>query len=277
MTPVEKAIWFVESHFASDIKLDDVAQASGVSRFHLVRAFGAVTGRSVMRYARARRLSEAARVLASGAPDILSVALDAGYGSHEAFTRAFRDEFGVPPEVVRANGQVANLMLTEPKRMSENQLHKLPEPRLLNGKSLLLAGLTERYNDVSIANVPAQWQRFGPFIGNIAGEIGGVTYGVCYNGDDEGNVDYLSGVEVTDFSQLPRELAHLRVAAQPYAVFTLADHISAIRMVWKTIWSKWLPESGRELADAPFFERYGATFNPQTGAGGFEIWLPIKE
>jgi len=275
MTPVEKALWFVEAHFAEAVSLDDVARTSGVSRFHLVRAFGAVTGRSVMRYVRSRRLSEAARVLVNGAPDILSVALDWGYGSHEAFTRAFRDEFGITPETLRANG-LANLNLTEPTRMNENQFPKLPEPKLMNGKPLLVAGLSERYNDTSIANVPAQWQRFAPFMGNIVGEVPGATYGVCYNGDDEGNVDYLTGVEVKDFTDLPRELTHLRIPAQRYAKFAIADHISSIRMVWRTIWGKWLPESGRELADAPFFERYGTSFNPQTGAGGFEIWLPLK-
>ena len=51
-----------------------------------------------MRYMRGRRLSEAARVLANGGADILTVALDFGYGSHEAFTRAFRrSQFGVNP------------------------------------------------------------------------------------------------------------------------------------------------------------------------------------
>ena len=47
MTPVEKAVWYIESHFAEDIALDDVAKVAGVSRHHLVRAFGAVTGKSV--------------------------------------------------------------------------------------------------------------------------------------------------------------------------------------------------------------------------------------
>jgi AraC family transcriptional regulator len=101
MNAVEKALWFVESHFASEITLEDLAKAGGVSRFHITRAFGTATGRSIMRYVRGRRLTEAAKALSNGAPDILSVALDAGYGSHEAFTRAFRDEFGVTPETIR--------------------------------------------------------------------------------------------------------------------------------------------------------------------------------
>ncbi|RUZ98282.1 AraC family transcriptional regulator, partial [Mesorhizobium sp. M7A.F.Ca.US.002.01.1.1] len=114
MNPTEKALWFVESHLPEAISLDDVAQSSGVSRFHVTRAFGAATGRSVMGYMRSRRLTEAARKLAGGAPDILAVALDAGYNSHEAFTRAFRDQFGTTPELVRAQGSTNNLDLVEP-------------------------------------------------------------------------------------------------------------------------------------------------------------------
>ena len=97
MNPAHKALWFIESHLADELTLDEIAAIGGVSRFHMVRAFAAATGLSVMRYVRARRLSEAARALAGGAPDILTLALDADYGSHEAFTRAFRDHFGVTP------------------------------------------------------------------------------------------------------------------------------------------------------------------------------------
>src|SRR5262245_61911373 len=110
MNPVEKALWFVEGHFAGEITLDDIANVAGVSRYHMTRAFGYATGRSVMRYVRGRRLSKAARSLANGAPDILTVAIDSGYGSHEAFTRAF----GKTPEEVRAERRLDNLELVEP-------------------------------------------------------------------------------------------------------------------------------------------------------------------
>jgi AraC family transcriptional regulator len=59
-------------------------------------------------------------------------------------------------------------------------------------------------------------------------------------------------------------------------VFTHDGHISTIRGTWKSIWSQWLPGSGHKLADAPFFERYGEAFDPRTGSGGFEIWIPLK-
>src|SRR5690606_28886374 len=100
MNPVGKALWYIERHFAEDLSLEEVANFADVSRYHLTRAFGVATGHSIMRYVRGRRLTEAARSLASGAPDILAVALEAGYGSHEAFTRAFHDQFGRTPEQV---------------------------------------------------------------------------------------------------------------------------------------------------------------------------------
>ena len=64
--------------------------------------------------------------------------------------------------------------------------------------------------------------------------------------------------------------------AQKYAVFSHREHISTIRSTWITVWNKWLPESGHELVDASDFERYGDEFDPQTGNGGLEIWVPIK-
>ena len=276
MNPIGKALWFIESHFGGEVTLDDVASIAGVSRYHLTRAFGEATGHSVMRYMRARRLTEAARALTNGATDILQVALESGYGSHEAFTRAFRDQFGCTPEQVRAQGRLDNLPLVEAIKMDETLMTNLEPPRFENGKLLLIVGLGERYTCESSKAIPAQWQRFGPHIDNIPGQLGKVAYGVRCNSDETGNFDYVCGVEVSDFCDVPAEFARLRIPPQRYAVFRHRDHISAIRRTMNTIWNKWLPESGHEVADAPDFERYGEEFDPETGNGGLEIWVPLK-
>jgi AraC family transcriptional regulator len=276
MNAVGKAIWFIETHFSGNISLDDIARSAGVSRYHVVRAFGFATGHSVMRYVRGRRLTEAARSLARGAPDILVVALDAGYGSHEAFTRAFREQFGLTPETVRTQGHLCNIELVEPIKMDETLIADLRPTRFESSKPLLIAGLGERYTCETSKAIPAQWQRFVPYLGNISRQAGRSTFGVSCNGDDEGNFDYIAGVEVTDFSDLPAAFICVRIGPQKYAVFSHREHISTIRRTIMTIWSKWLPESGHEVADAPNFERYGEEFDPKTGMGGFEIWIPIK-
>jgi len=276
MNPVQKALWFVESHLREPIALEAVATQSGVSPYHLTRAFDAVTGHSLMRYVRARRLTEAARALADGATDILSVALEAGYGSHEAFTRAFREQFDQTPEAVRKQGHLRGLKLMEPIKMEETVRTSTQPVRFENGRILLIAGIAQRYTCDTSAGIPSQWQRFMPHIGNVPAQVGRAAFGVRWNGDEDGNFDYLCGVEVSDFSRLPAEFAHVRIPAQKYAVFSHREHISTIRSSWMTIWNKWLPESGHELVDAPDFERYGEEFDPRAGTGGLELWVPIK-
>jgi AraC family transcriptional regulator len=276
MDPVGKALWFIESTLGSNRSLAEIARFSGVSRFHLTRAFGAATGLSVMRYVRGRRLSEAARRLAAGGSDILSVALDVGYGSHEAFTRAFHDQFGLTPETVRAQRRLDNVALVEPYRMDATLLVDLDPPRFEQGRTLLIAGIGERYTFETNLGIPLQWQRFIPYIGNIAGQIGDATYGVCCNSDGAGNFEYVTGVEVASFDDLPREFSRVRIPERRYAVFTHRDHIAMMRSTVYTIWNRWLPESGLQVADAPDFERYDDRFDPQTGTGSVEIWLPIR-
>lgn len=276
MTPVAKALWFIESHSDEPITLDDVASAAGVSRYHLVRAFTTLTGKPVMRYVRARRLSRAAAQLADGASDILMVALEAGYQSHEAFTRAFRDLFGTTPEEVRGGATTADLNLVEALRMDDFPKTPLTGPRMTNLGPITLAGLLERYHCSELADIPAQWQRFAPHIGAIDGQRGDTTFGVVFDADESGNISYLTAVEVADGSDVPRDLHRLQLPARRYAVFDHAGHVSTIRSTWRAALEDWLPTSGHAIAAAPELERYGGNFDPRTGLGGVEIWLPLE-
>jgi AraC family transcriptional regulator len=276
MDPVQKALWFVESHFREPLSLEEVARACKVSPFHLTRAFAASLGLPLMRYARGRRLSEAARRLQQGAQDILAVALDAGYGSHEAFTRAFRDQFGLTPEQVRAQGHLSNIALVEAIAMSNSPATATLTPRFETLETMQLAGIVERYACSSPEGIPDQWQRFNARSANITGQVGRVAYGVSYNFDSESNFDYMCGVQVNGARDLPRGFQRLVVSSQRYAVFPHPGHVAGIRGTLTAIWRQWFPESGCQAVEAPMFERYGADFDPLTGMGGFEIWIPIQ-
>ena len=204
------------------LTLDEIARVGGVSRFHMVRAFAEATGISVMRYVRARRLTKAARALAKGAPDILSLALEADYGSHEAFTRAFRDHFGVTPEAVRAATCLDKSQASGADHDGFNPARQSAAPALRNrqGRSSSPASPSATTTSDSGAGIPNQWQQFHQKVDDIPARIGKVAYGVCCNGDDAGNFDYIAGVEVSDFSDLPREFSRVRIPEQRYAVFS---------------------------------------------------------
>ena len=274
MEPVEKALWRIETRLNDEINLDDLAQFSGASRFYLSRAFAAIVGLPPIAYLRARRLSEAAKALCAGAPDILSVALDWSYSSHEAFTRAFRDQFGITPDEARGR-DLSSLSLTEAFTMSQSKAGSLHAHHFAESDAILLAGLSVHFDCTGPNPIPALWSNFGPHIGRVPNQRGNVAYGVNYNFDDN-NMDHLVAVEVSRFDGIPDEYTRLRLAPATYAVFTHKGPVMRIRETWSAIWGDWVPNSGREIADAPTFERYDERFNPETGDGEVEIWLPLQ-
>jgi AraC family transcriptional regulator len=277
-TPIEKALWFIESHFAREITLDDVASVCGLSRFQMSRLFARAVGSSVTAYVRGRRLTQAAHALADGAPDILAVALEAGYGSHEAFSRAFRDQFGVTPAEVRARGDIDGVALVAPLR-EDPRLHvDLPPPRFETPGPLLIAGLGRRFASSDFAGVPALWQEFQPHIGAIPGQKGAVAYGLAARMAADGDSSfYLAGVEVADLSDLDDTFTGIRLPAQRWAVFPHRGHVTTIASTIDAIFGAALPSAGLTHGDMPgLLERYDEKFDPRTGDGGFEIWAPVK-
>jgi AraC family transcriptional regulator len=273
--PIAKAIWYIEFRSGDPIDLEAIAESAGLSRFHLTRAFGEVTGHSVMRYLKGRRLTEAARALADGAPDILGVALDAGYGSHEAFTRAFRDQFGVTPESVRSQASLDGLALIEAIRRDQIMTVVIEPPRIEKLEAMLVAGFADRMNYENIATIPRLWQKLAPHLGNTKNELPGPAYGVKLNPDNDG-FEYLAGVRVSSFDGLSPEMRTARIPAATYAVFSHRGDISTIRNTLHGIWDHYLPQSGLRLADSPEFESYGPSFNTVTGEGVVEIYIPIE-
>ena len=276
MNIVENAIWQVESHLRRTLSLEDIARLVGVTPPHLTRVFASATGHSLMRYARARRLSEAARILALGVPDILGLALEAGYGSHEAFTRAFREHFGVTPECVRDRRTHANLELTEPMIMDASTELTLVEPKIEKRKALLLVGLIHTFAMKDIGGIPSLWEKFNVWHGQIPHTIGKAAYGASLAYTEEDGCKYMCAVAVSDVSDVPRELSSYTIPAAAYAVFQQPGHITLIRPTIGTIWTKWLPQSRYEAEEAPLIEYYPPEFDPVTGGGGFEIWVPVK-
>ena len=154
----------------------------------------------------------------------------------------------------------------------------LAGPRFETAKELRIAGMRGRYTKETMGDVPALWRRFMPHIGKIPSQVGRTAYGLCL--DDAGGFEYVAGVEVADFARVPGELDRVTVPAQRYAVFPHTDHVSTLRKTVEAIFRDWLPASGHTVArtrdGAPdFFERYGEGFDPQTGRGDIEIWIPL--
>lgn len=279
MQAIGKALWFIEANVGDPVSLEDVARASGMSRFHLARTFAAVVGQPVVAYARGRRLTEAARRLADGAPDILSVALDAGYGSHEAFTRAFRDQFGLTPEEARTRRSLASLAIVEAIRMPDQTTSMRAPDRFVKSGPMLFAGLRKYFRYEDRAGIPMLWHAFGPYQDRIPSVIPGAAFGLCLgpaDAADDCGFDYAAAVQVKSLDDLPEGLSGIRVDAREWAVYRHREHVSTVGSTCAAA-VEWLAQSGRSppAGAMQMIERYGSEFDPRTGMGGCEVWIPV--
>ncbi|WP_232668085.1 AraC family transcriptional regulator [Pseudonocardia sp. TRM90224] len=102
---VTDAIAFIAAHLTEPIRVPLVAAAAGVSHNHLTRQFRATTGLTVVAYIRRQRLLRARHLLASSTMSITSVASAVGIPDIQAFNRACRLEFGVPPRSIRTDAE----------------------------------------------------------------------------------------------------------------------------------------------------------------------------
>lgn len=96
---------FIRDHLGEPITLLMLARVVGYSPWHVIRIFEQETGLTPFAYVRSLRLARAAVALRDGEQRVVDVALDFAFGSHESFTRAFSDNFGMAPRIYRRQGR----------------------------------------------------------------------------------------------------------------------------------------------------------------------------
>lgn len=152
-------------------------------------------------------------------------------------------------------------------------------PRIEQAGPLLVAGLGEPVDDQAAEKIPQLWQRLVACWDEIPQRVGPADYGLCIR-LNEHDYYYMAACSVWDFTGLPEKFSPFIIPSQTYAVFEHKGSIQFIRNTIDFAFDQWLPASGYQHSVAQeyslhFFERYGEQFNPQTGEGDVEIWLPV--
>ena len=101
---IEDVMRYIREHINEPLDRQTLAAVAGFSVPHFHRVFRAHVGESAASYVRRLRLERAGRKLRMGAIDITEVALAAGYDSHAAFSKAFKQQFGLSPSEFRQLG-----------------------------------------------------------------------------------------------------------------------------------------------------------------------------
>ena len=101
---IDQVKFYIREHIKEPLNREVLAEVAGFSIPHFHRIFTAQTGENIASYVRRVRLERAARKLRMGAVDITEVALAAGYDTHAAFGKAFKQQFGLSPSEFRQLG-----------------------------------------------------------------------------------------------------------------------------------------------------------------------------
>jgi AraC family transcriptional regulator len=98
---IQDTVEFIEANIREEISLETVSRRFFLSEFHFNRMFRTVTGRTLKQYILGRKLSSAMEKLSATDEKVIDIALDYGFQYPEVFSRAFKKQFGLSPEMFR--------------------------------------------------------------------------------------------------------------------------------------------------------------------------------
>ncbi|WP_290759775.1 AraC family transcriptional regulator [Anaerostipes sp.] len=262
-SPLEKAVRYIEEHLNEDIGLSDVSRETGYSYYHMTRLFSSVLGEPAGRYINRRRLYKASESLLHSEKKIMDIALDCGFESSEAFSRAFKSAFGRSPLDYRKAG--LNLVVQAKRALSPkdichvaNNISHTPEVCMLEETKVAgLRGITS----ISDNRLPGLWEQYLCLHQELFA-ASGTGYCICetsqttYTKEGDTEFSVLVGSPVSNFKNLPQTLEQKILSPGKYAVFTHRGSLSKLLISYQYIYGTWLPSAKEELDSRDDFELY---------------------
>lgn len=276
---LEKVLAFIGKNLDEELDLSQLSQIACFSKYHFHRLFTAYTGLSLQQYIRWLRLKRAAhQLVVEKDKTIIDIAIHAGFESHEAFTRAFKQACGIVPSEFRGHADWSfwkkiPYFLPEQGANTMNVLIKeMPERRLAVVEH---RGSPEKLGDS--VNKLLSWAKSQPTnLGPNAGEAFGLAYSDPKITEPE-NFCFGLGIKVPEHIKLEGDIVEKRLPAGRYAV---ALHKGSREEISNTVYSlyrDWLPNSGEELGDLPcIFCYYNFDHEVATTELLTECWLLLR-
>ncbi|EAQ82319.1 AraC family transcriptional regulator [Blastopirellula marina] len=246
----------IQHHLDEDLSLEHLAAAADYSPCHFHRIFRGIVGESADDYVRRLRMERAAQSLRYRRRSVLDIALDAGYGSHEAFTRAFVRTFGVTPSDYQSlEHPPASIKETLMSTVNYTAAHVRLETQ--PSRRLAYIRVVGKYD----------FENLNPAFGRIlqfAAENNLMTdctacVGVYHDDPDvtapeKQRADV--GVTVDDQFQPTGEIQVQTIPSGKCAVLRHQGHYDTLHEAYRWFFSVWLPDSGHEPGDFPAYEIY---------------------
>lgn len=280
---IAKLIDYMEDHLTEPLNLEILAEESGYSKYHLHRMFTGVVGMPVHSYLQRRRLTEAARMLIFTDMPILDIALQAGYGTQQSFSKAFKEQFRHSPKAFRNKESFYPLQLKY-KVDGQRQLRgdRIMDFKIVQAEEILLVGY-KASTVKGFSVIPKCWAQMERRKNHIPNRVDRDTLVALddYTCDfAEGNqpaFDYYAAAEVSSLEDVPPGMATRRLPPGKYVVFSYkGTPQDSMQPVVEYIYREWFPQSTARLNEQAMydFSKLGEVLDSE-GRGDVEFWVPI--
>ncbi|MGW4203973.1 GyrI-like domain-containing protein [Streptomyces sp. NPDC004726] len=280
---LNQAMEHIETRLDGRIEAAELARIAMTSEYHFRRLFSALAGIGLSEYIRRRRLTVAGAEVIAGRRTLLDIAVRYGYGSAEAFARAFRAVHGVGPGEARRTGAV----LRSQPRMSFRLIVEGSSSmryRVAEKEAFRVVGRRTRVPIVHEGMNPALVE----FIRGIGREtlarledlsdqeprgIVGVSENIDPSRAEGTEMDYLHGVVTT--AAAPEDMETLGVPAGTWAVFESSGPFPhTLQYLWRDVFTQWFPSNPYRSRPGPEILR--TRLSPDGTEAEAELWIPVE-
>ncbi|MFJ8433127.1 GyrI-like domain-containing protein [Kitasatospora sp. NPDC094019] len=281
---LNQAMEYIEEHLDGTVDAAELARIATTSEYHFRRLFSALAGMPLSDYLRRRRLTLAGAEVLAGERTLLDVAVRHGYGSGEAFARAFRAMHGVGPGEARRHGAV---LVSQP-RMSFRLVvegSSSMEYRIVEKPAFRIVGRRAR--------VPLVHEGVNPAIAEFVKGIGqegaeriaalseqeprGILSVTEFFSDSRAEgvpLDYYHAVATGTGAEVPEDLDVREVPAGTWGVFRVTGPFPrALQELWRDVFTQWFPSNPYEFRPGPEILRVGVL--AEVAETEAELWIPV--
>lgn len=275
----------IEGHLTDEIDVEAFAARAGTTGHHLRRMFSSLAGMPVSEYIRRRRMTLAATDLL-GDDDLLTIAVRYGYGSTEAFGRAFRAVHGISHGRARRDGgplrsqpHLSFRLTVEGSTPMDARITERPAFRLI-GHATRVPLLHEGENPhirAHIESIPAtEHQRLKQLSDTVPGGLLQVSADIDPDYSEGSQLTYLHGVAVRTDSPTPEDLDVIEVEAGAWVVFRVdGPYPAALQSAYAAAAAEWFPSNPWQLRPGPSIAAVLERAEDLSTAV-CELWMPIE-
>lgn len=286
ISALNQLVDLVEEHLGEELDVDKLAGGLGMTEYHLRRMFSSLAGMPLSEYVRRRRMTVAAGDVVRGEADLLGIAVRYGYGSSEAFGRAFRAVHGSSPSDVRRDGgplrtqpQVRFRLTVEGSKPMDTRLVDRPAFRLVGHAArvpLIHQGINPHIQEHIAALPPQEHLRLKALSNTEPAGLLQISDGRDPDATEGSELTYLHGIALDEDTPAPDDLDAIEVPAGQWAVFrTSGPHPQTLQTAWAATATEWFPSNPWQLRPGPsivaILER-ADDFSTAT----CELWLPVE-